>query len=120
MPGAGVRHVRPAPPQRAVRRTRSRCPVPAWNARQAGLLVLVFGGARQARTGGAVDLDLVDLLLADGLVDLLLLGDRLGAQPDPLDGDGLLAGDRALRGEGDLVLLFGEVAPGRRRRGWPR
>jgi hypothetical protein len=49
-----------------------------------------------------VDVGLVDLLLADLLVDLGLFGDGLGAQPDPLDRDRFLFHHRALGVEGDL------------------
>src|SRR5215211_6979943 len=53
----------------------------------------------------AVDLD---LLLADLLGDLALVGDGLGVQPDPHFGHGPLLNHRGLLVEGDLVLLLGD------------
>src|SRR5215204_1667904 len=53
----------------------------------------------------AVDLD---LLLAEVLGDLALLGHGLGVQADPLFGHGPLADHDLLLVEGDLVLLFGD------------
>src|SRR5215211_3185957 len=53
----------------------------------------------------AVDLD---LLLADLLGDLALVGDGLGVQADPLFGHGPLLNHRGLLVEGDLVLLLGD------------
>src|SRR5215203_4084992 len=50
----------------------------------------------------------LDLLLADLLGDLALLGHRLGVQPDPLLGHGPLLDHRGLFVEGDLVLLLGD------------
>src|SRR3954447_23983764 len=54
---------------------------------------------------GGVELD---LLLADLAADGLGLGDRLGAELDPLDRDGLGADHGPLRVQGDLVLLRGD------------
>src|SRR5215218_4892097 len=65
--------------------------------------------AARGGLGAAVD---VDLLLADLVADLLLLGHRLLVQPDALYRDGLLGDDGALLGEGHLVLLLGDVRAG--------
>src|SRR5215218_9651567 len=65
--------------------------------------------AARGGLGAAVD---VDLLLADLVADLLLLGHRLLVQPDALYRDGLLGDDGALLGEGHLVLLLGDVRTG--------
>src|SRR5829696_5515338 len=54
-----------------------------------------------------VALDL-DLLLADLLGDLALLGHGLGVQADPLLGHGPLLDHRLLLAEGDLVFLLGD------------
>src|SRR5215207_2800086 len=53
----------------------------------------------------AVDLD---LLLADLLGDLALVGDGLGVGANPLFGHGPLLNHRGLLAEGDLVLLLGD------------
>src|ERR671920_260230 len=68
--------------------------------------------AASGALGARVD---VDLLLADLVGDLLLVGHRLLVQPDALDGNGLLLDDRALLGEHDLMLLLGDVRAGQRR-----
>src|SRR5215210_7510163 len=65
-----------------------------------------------SRLGAAVD---VDLLLADIVADLLLVGHGLLVEPDALDRDGFLLDDRALLGENDLVLLLGDLRAGQRR-----
>src|SRR5580693_3233935 len=59
---------------------------------------------------GGADVGVVDLLLADGLADLVVLGDGLGAEPDPLHRDGLLVHDGLLSVQGDLVLFLADVA----------
>src|SRR5829696_8038700 len=63
----------------------------------------------------------LDVLLADLLGDLALVGDRLGVEPHALLGDGPLVDHRGLFVQGDLVLLLGDVG-GRwwRHRGWCR
>jgi len=53
--------------------------------------------------------DLLDLLLANLLGDLLLTGHGLGAEADPLDRDGLLGHDGLLGLQHDLVLLLGQL-----------
>ena len=61
-----------------------------------------------------VDVWLVDLLLADLLGDLLLLGAGLGAQADPLDRDGFLGHHRALGVQGDFVFFLADGEAGQR------
>src|SRR5215218_8633694 len=56
---------------------------------------------------GLVALDL-DLLLADLLGDLALVGHGLGVEADPLLGHGPLLHHRLLLAQGDLVLLLGD------------
>src|SRR3954447_6680058 len=65
--------------------------------------------AARGGLGAAVD---VDLLLADLVADLLLVGRRLLVQPDPLYRNGFLGDDGTLLGEGHLVLLVGDVRAG--------
>ncbi|MCW2528110.1 MAG: hypothetical protein JWM76_2970 [Pseudonocardiales bacterium] len=65
--------------------------------------------ARRLQIGVGDDLGLlVDLLLADLLGDFLLLGDGLGADPDPLDGDGLL-GDPNITNFGTNVATLDQA-----------
>ena len=52
-----------------------------------------------------------DLLLADLAADGFGLGDRLGAELDPLDRDGLGGDHGSLRVQGDLVLLSEMAGP---------
>src|SRR4051794_41937117 len=88
-----------------------------WRALRGGLAVvaaervlrLVLQAAGVA-AGDALAPDAVgvDLLLADGLADLLLLGHGLGVQPDPLDRHGLLLHDRTLGVQHHLVLFLGD------------
>src|SRR5215213_11986 len=65
--------------------------------------------AARGGLGAAVD---VDLLLADLIADLLLLGHRLLVQPDALHRNGFLGDDGTLLGERHLVLLLGDVRAG--------
>jgi hypothetical protein len=58
-----------------------------------------------------VEAGFFDLLLAYGLADFVLVGDLLGAQPDPLHRDGFLFHHRTLFMKSDLVFCFGNVGP---------
>jgi len=51
----------------------------------------------------------LNLFLANLLADLLVFGDTLRGELDPLDRDGFLADDRPLLGQHDLVLLLADV-----------
>ena len=62
-----------------------------------------------------LDFRLVDLLLADLLADLALLGHGLGAEPDALDRDGFLFHHGPFGAEGDLVFFLADVWTGQGR-----
>src|SRR5512135_2219708 len=64
--------------------------------------------------GSAGRVGVVDLLLAEGLADLVDLGDGLGTEPDTLDRGGLLDRNGTLGVQRDLLLLLADVTAGGR------